>query len=96
MLDWGVIFIYLALIFGLAYISRRKESLSDCESDVATQQYLAGKSLTLWESMGSIIATEVSALTFIGIPAFAFSKDFSFSLKDSRTRGSELSIKLFS
>lgn len=78
MLDWGVIFIYLALIFGLAYISRRKESLSDCESDVATQQYLAGKSLTLWESMGSIIATEVSALTFIGIPAFAFSKDFSF------------------
>src|SRR5690606_32647379 len=44
----------------------------------AKEQYLANKSLTFTESICSIIATEVSALTFLGIPAFAFNRDFSF------------------
>ena len=44
----------------------------------AEEQYLAGKSLTPLESLCSIIATEVSALTFLGIPAFAFDTNFSF------------------
>jgi Na+/proline symporter len=42
------------------------------------EQFLAGRSLTFLESISSIIATEVSALTFLGIPAFAFDKDCSF------------------
>ena len=40
--------------------------------------FLAGKSLSTTESIFSIIATEVSALTFIGIPAFSFGLDFRF------------------
>jgi Na+/proline symporter len=39
---------------------------------------MANKSLTFLESICSIIATEVSALTFIGIPAVAFKGDFTF------------------
>ncbi len=51
---------------------------SDNETSIVEEQFLAGRSLTFWESICSIVATEVSALTFLGIPAYAFSKDFSF------------------
>lgn len=73
LLDLFIIILYLAGIFFLAYRSGRKN-----ESNLVEEQYLAGKSLTIPESLFSIIATEVSALTFLGIPAFAFGKDFSF------------------
>ncbi len=72
--DYIVIVIYLIGIFFLAYKSKRVRSNSSLVED----QYLAGKSLTIPESLFSIIATEVSALTFLGIPAFAFGKDYSF------------------
>lgn len=79
MLDWIVILVYLCLIFVIAFYSKRSE-VEGAQSDenIVKDQYLAGQSLSFFESVGSIIATEVSALTFIGIPAFAFSKDFSF------------------
>ncbi|MBD63801.1 MAG: hypothetical protein CME62_01225 [Halobacteriovoraceae bacterium] len=73
-LDILIILLYLCGIFTLAFLSGRKETGKGLVED----QYLAGKSLTFWESLGSIIATEVSALTFLGIPAFAFGKDYSF------------------
>lgn len=73
-LDIAIIIIYLIGVFSLAFLSGRKETGTGLVED----QYLAGKSLTFWESLGSIIATEVSALTFLGIPAFAFGKDYSF------------------
>ncbi len=79
MLDWLVIGLYLILIFVVAYFSKRENLAHEAtDADIVNDQYLAGRSLSMIESMGSIIATEVSALTFIGIPAFAFSKDFSF------------------
>jgi SSS family transporter len=73
-LDYLVILVYLAGIFFLAYKSRSNKT----PSNLVEEQYLAGKSLTIPESLCSIIATEVSALTFLGIPAFAFGKDYSF------------------
>lgn len=79
MIDWIVIIIYLCVIFALAFYSQREEAAAHhTDEEIVSEQYLAGKSLTFFESLGSIIATEVSALTFIGIPAFSFSKDFSF------------------
>lgn len=72
-LDLFVVISYLIGIFFLAYKSSSPKS-----SHFVEEQYLAGKSLTLTESLCSIIATEVSALTFLGIPAFAYGKDFSF------------------
>ena len=73
-LDIVIIILYLVGVFGLAVVSGRKETGKGLVED----QYLAGKSLTFWESLGSIIATEVSALTFLGIPAFAYGKDYTF------------------
>lgn len=74
LLDYIVILLYLSGIFYLAYRSSRELSTGD----PVQEQYLAGKSLTIPESLCSIIATEVSALTFLGIPAFAFGANYSF------------------
>lgn len=76
-IDLVVVALYLCGIFYLAFRSGKLSGDQEAE-DFIEQQYLAGKSLTFWESMSSIIATEVSALTFLGIPAFAFGADFSF------------------
>lgn len=76
-IDLLVLFIYLAAIFALALYSG-KLSGRHSSGDSVMDQYMAGGSLTFIESLCSIIATEVSALTFLGIPAIAYSKDFSF------------------
>lgn len=75
-LDLSVILCYLVGIFLVAYFSSRKSG--ELGSSIEEEQYLAGKSLTFSESICSIIATEVSALTFLGIPAYSYGKDFSF------------------
>ena len=78
-IDWMVIAAYIILVFYLAIrAGRQTKSANSVGKQRATEQYLANKSLTFTESICSIIATEVSALTFLGIPAFAFNKDFSF------------------
>lgn len=72
-LDAGILLTYIVGVFILAWLSQ-----STGKEDDAETQFLAGKSLSPLESMASIIATEVSALTFLGLPAFAFDKNFSF------------------
>jgi SSS family solute:Na+ symporter len=76
--DYLIILGYIGLIFILAFKSGKITKHRNEPDTGPEEQYLAGKSLTFWESLCSIIATEVSALTFLGIPAFAYSSDFSF------------------
>jgi len=79
-IDWMVVLGYLGLVFYLA-IKAGKSSHNSKTTDpneMAREQYMANNSLTFTESICSIIATEVSALTFLGIPAFAFNQNFSF------------------
>jgi solute:Na+ symporter, SSS family len=80
LIDSVVIIGYIVFVFYLALRAGKfgRSSEDQTASTVATDQYLAGKSLTFTESLCSIIATEVSALTFLGIPAFAFNSNFSF------------------
>jgi solute:Na+ symporter, SSS family len=73
-LDLAVIFIYLAFVFYIAHLSRTPKGTKIDESSF----YLANNSLTQKDSLFSIIGTEVSALTFLAVPAFAFVKDLSF------------------
>lgn len=75
-IDLAVILVYLALVFTLAFFASRYKG--GTKGRTAEQQYLADKSLTFKESLLSIVATEVSALTFIAVPAYAFMGDFSF------------------
>lgn len=79
-IDWIFILGYIFVVFWLAVKSREDMHESDLKTpdQIAQEKYMANKSLTFAESICSIIATEVSALTFIGIPAFAFKNDFSF------------------
>ena len=80
LIDWFVIIAYIIIIFALAIKAgwEKKTAHLTTADEIAREQYLASNSLTFTESICSIIATEVSALTFLGIPAFAFNKDFSF------------------
>ena len=75
LLDTIAIVAYIALVFIVALIASKSKSsvLTSAE-----EQYLSNRDLTFTESICSIIATEVSALTFLGIPAFAFNTNFSF------------------
>ena len=76
--DYLIIALYLGGVFALAVKSKRNTSHYDEQDNLVEEQFLAGKSLTITESLCSIVATEVSALTFLGIPAIAFGSDYSF------------------
>lgn len=80
LIDWLFVAAYVIAIFVIALVSRETMHEADLKSpeEIAQEKYMANKSLTFFESICSIIATEVSALTFVGIPAFAFKNNFSF------------------
>jgi solute:Na+ symporter, SSS family len=74
-LDSLIVGSYILLIFMIAWKANGGRFKSGNTSE---DQYLAGRDLSFIESICSIIATEVSALTFLGIPAFSFNQNFSF------------------
>lgn len=80
LIDWFFILGYILLVFFLAFKSREDMHETDLKNpkQIAQSKFMANKSLTFFESICSIIATEVSALTFIGIPAVAFKGDYTF------------------
>lgn len=81
LIDWVFIVGYVVIVFGIAIKSSKdmgEGSRNRSAKQKAEEKYLASKSLTFFESLCSIIGTEVSALTFVGVPAYAFTKDFSF------------------
>lgn len=78
MIDLLVVVVYIAFIFILAFKNKSSSNGVEKSQVNLSNFYLANNSLTLKDSIFSIIATEVSALTFIGIPAFAYGKNFSF------------------
>ena len=69
--DWLVILVYLAgiILFGL-WCSRGQHNTRD--------YFLGGKDIPWWGVGLSIVATETSALTFIGIPALSFGGNLTF------------------
>jgi SSS family transporter len=69
-LDWGIVLLYLAgiILFGISLGKGQK----------TTRDYFLGSRSVSWWGVGvSIVATETSALTFIGIPALAYGSDWS-------------------
>ncbi len=66
--DWGVILAYLGGVIGFGlWAGRRAQGTRDF--------FLGGRNLPWWAVGFSIIATETSALTFIGVPALAYGPD---------------------
>lgn len=70
-IDTSIIIIYLAgiIVLGL-WVGRGQKD--------ARSYFLGGRSLSWWGVGLSIVATETSALTFIGIPAMAYGGDLTF------------------
>ena len=68
-LDTLVLILYLAGVIGLGtWMGRSQTSVRD--------YFLAGRDVPWWAVMLSVVATETSALTFISVPATAYTADF--------------------
>lgn len=71
MLDWSVVVGYMALVLVMgAFISRRQED--------SRYFFLAGRSMPTWAVSFSVLATALSAATFIGVPQMAFEGDLTY------------------
>lgn len=87
-LDWLVVLIYFAAVLGIGYWSSRSQKTK-------RDYFLGGRNLPWWVVGLSILATETSALTFIGVPAYAFGfLEISETGKFSATGGNMLFIQL--
>jgi solute:Na+ symporter, SSS family len=71
--DWAVLFGYLLLTTWVGHVMRGKQA-------TIRDFFLGGRSLPWQAVTGSIIATEISGVTFIGVPAmlFALGGDFTY------------------
>lgn len=72
-LDWFVVLFYLLLTTWVGHrLSGKQATIKDF--------FLGGKTLPWWAVTGSIIATEISALTFIGVPGsiYALKGDWTY------------------
>ena len=64
-LDWAVLVAYLALTTWVGhFMSGKQANIKDF--------FLGGRKLPWWSVTGSMIATEISALTFIGVPGTVY------------------------
>ena len=71
--DWAVLIGYLLLTTWVGHTMRGKNA-------TIRDFFLGGRSLPWWAVTGSIIATEISGVTFIGVPGtlFALEGDFTY------------------
>jgi len=72
-LDWGVVAGYMLLTTWIGHLMAGKAA-------TVKDFFLGGKSLPWWAVCGSMIATEISALTFIGVPGsvYAMNGDWTY------------------
>ncbi len=71
LVDLTVVVGYLVLaVWGGRRLSRGRSTLRD--------YYLTGRRVPWWAVMGSIVATETSTITVIGVPGYAFGGDLTF------------------
>jgi solute:Na+ symporter, SSS family len=63
--DGGVLAFFLLVMVGVGFFFRRQQTSTH-------QFFLAGRKLPVWAACLSFVATEVSAVTIISVPAIAF------------------------
>ncbi|MBI2082446.1 MAG: sodium/solute symporter [Deltaproteobacteria bacterium] len=70
----AILILSLVLTFALGlYLSRRQKNVKD--------YFLAGRNMPFWAVGFSIIATQISGISYLGIPAFVFQKDLTIFLR---------------
>ncbi|HEX2971875.1 MAG TPA: hypothetical protein VHP11_06055, partial [Tepidisphaeraceae bacterium] len=69
--DWGVVGLYLGLMIYIGVVAAKKNQ--------ATEEYfLADRSMPTWAVAVSVVATSLSAATFVGVPDEAFKGNLSY------------------
>lgn len=70
-LDWVVIALYMLFMIGMGFWhARRTHDLKD--------YFLASQSIPWWAALFSLVATEISAATFLGAPEQGFTRDLTY------------------
>lgn len=71
-LDWAILSVYLAAVIatGIVFSWKKRQNTED--------YFLAGRRMPRWAVATSMIATAISAATFIGLPAQSYQGDLTF------------------
>ncbi|HOR49933.1 MAG TPA: sodium/solute symporter [Candidatus Hydrogenedentes bacterium] len=69
--DWTILFIYMGVMLVIGALVSRQQSDSQFF-------FLGGRSMPSWAVALSVVATALSAATFIGVPQMAFEGDFTY------------------
>lgn len=71
-LDWAVLGGYFALLAGTGYLFSRREQAS------TDDYFLAGRRMPMWAVAVSIVATSMSAASFVGVPQQGYTADLTY------------------
>ncbi len=71
-LDWGVLGGYFLLLAGTGYLFSRREQQS------TDDYFLAGRRMPMWAVAVSIVATSMSAASFVGVPQQGYTGDLTY------------------
>lgn len=71
LLDWIVVFGYLAVVAMIGVVASRRHDRADAF-------FLAGRSIPSWAASFSVVATVLSAATFVGMPQQAYRGDLTY------------------
>jgi SSS family transporter len=72
-LDWAIVIFYVLLVTGLGIYVGRREKAHDIKD-----YFLGGHSIPWWAALMSLIATEISAATFLGAPEQGYTRDLTY------------------
>ncbi|MEB3285671.1 MAG: sodium/solute symporter [Candidatus Sericytochromatia bacterium] len=70
-LDWFVVVVYLLFMLGMGFWHARR-------STDLKEYFLAGRVIPWWAALFSLVATEISAATFLGAPEQGLTRDMSY------------------
>ena len=71
LLDWIVVVGYLAIVAAIGVVASRRHDRADAF-------FLAGRSIPAWAASFSVVATVLSAATFVGMPQQAYRGDLTY------------------
>lgn len=74
-LDWAVLSVYLLALVAIGVVMARREHGTE-------DFFLAGRRIPWWAAGLSIFGTQLSAITFMAIPAKAFATDWTYFLQN--------------
>lgn len=78
-LDTAIIGLYFAGILGIGWFFRTRAGQVESDPTGGTESFFLGGRRMPWIAVSvSVIATEISAVTFLGVPSVAFAGDFRY------------------